>query len=166
MRNTQKLVWPDRIRLYSLWLTKTEVWKNMSWYDDFRFLLQCADGRVTIWHERYESVEPSSCLVSTLQAGVVVKLRGDCFFLAHIKALNTSWTSFECHCPAEYCCWPCASLGSHCQQGKAPFHKAHMIWSRFHRHASGFCMFHSPRLSTKTPFGMRLKGRAVQPAIL
>ena len=50
-----------------------ENWKNISWSDESRFLLQHSDGRVRIWRKQHESMDPS-CLVSTVQAagGVMV----------------------------------------------------------------------------------------------
>ncbi len=45
-----------------------EVWKNVAWSDESRFLLWHSDGRVRIWRKEHESMDPS-CLVSTVQAG-------------------------------------------------------------------------------------------------
>ncbi len=45
-----------------------EDWKNVAWSDESRFLLRHSDGRVRIWRKEHESM-PSSCLVSTVQAG-------------------------------------------------------------------------------------------------
>ncbi|MDF4419820.1 hypothetical protein P3392_23745 [Vibrio parahaemolyticus] len=44
-----------------------EDWKNIAWSDESGFLLQHSDGRVRIWCEQHESMDPS-CLVSTVQA--------------------------------------------------------------------------------------------------
>ncbi len=45
-----------------------EDWKNVVWFDEFRFLLRHSDSRVRIWRKLHESMDPS-CLVSTVQAG-------------------------------------------------------------------------------------------------
>ncbi len=45
-----------------------EVWKNVVWPDESRFLLRHSDGRVRIWCKEHESMDPS-CLVSTVQDG-------------------------------------------------------------------------------------------------
>jgi len=47
---------------------KIEVLKNVACSDEFLFLLRHSDGRVRIWCEEHESMDPS-CLVSTFQAG-------------------------------------------------------------------------------------------------
>ncbi len=46
-----------------------EEWKNVTWSDESRFLLRHSDGRVRIWRKEHESMD-TSCLVSTVQAGV------------------------------------------------------------------------------------------------
>ncbi len=51
-----------------------EDWKNVTWSDESRFLLQHSDGRVRIWLKEYEGMDPSY-LVSKVQAaggGVMV----------------------------------------------------------------------------------------------
>ncbi len=50
-----------------------EDWKNVAWSDESLFLLRHSDGRVRVWHNEHESMDPS-CLVSTVQAagGVMV----------------------------------------------------------------------------------------------
>ncbi|MBN3308497.1 SH3R1 ligase, partial [Amia calva] len=45
-----------------------EDWKNVAWSDESRFLLRHSDGRVRIWREQNENMDPS-CLVTTVQAG-------------------------------------------------------------------------------------------------
>ncbi|KAG8571489.1 hypothetical protein GDO81_011667 [Engystomops pustulosus] len=45
-----------------------EDWKNVAWSDESRFLLRHSDGRVRIWCQQHESMDPS-CRVSTVQAG-------------------------------------------------------------------------------------------------
>ncbi len=62
-----------------------EDWKNVSWSDESRFLLQHSDFRVRIWRKEHENMDPS-CLVSTVQAGGGV---GD-IFLAHFGPLSTN----------------------------------------------------------------------------
>ncbi len=47
-----------------------EDWKNVAWSDESRFLLRYSDDRVGIWHKEHENMDPS-CLVSTVQAGVM-----------------------------------------------------------------------------------------------
>lgn len=47
----------------------TEEWNNITWSDESRFLLTHADVR--IWRKQHESMAPS-CLVSSVQSGVVV----------------------------------------------------------------------------------------------
>ncbi len=71
-----------------------EDWKNVSWSDESRFLLQHSDVRVRIWCKEHESMDPS-CLVSTVQAGAGgggVMVWG--VFLAHFvpigQCLNTT----------------------------------------------------------------------------
>ncbi len=54
-----------------------EDWKNVAWSDESWFLLH-SDDRVIIWHKEHESMDPS-CLVSTVQGGVMV------------------WGIFSCH---------------------------------------------------------------------
>ncbi len=36
-----------------------EDWKNIAWSDDSRFLLRHSDGRVRIWLNEHESMDPS-----------------------------------------------------------------------------------------------------------
>ncbi len=48
-----------------------EDWKNISWSDESRFLLRHSDGRVRIWWEEHESMDPSA-IVSMVQAGGVM----------------------------------------------------------------------------------------------
>ncbi len=48
----------------------TEDWKNITWFDESRFLQRHSDSRVRIWRKEHESMDPS-CLVSTVQAGGV-----------------------------------------------------------------------------------------------
>ena len=52
-----------------------EDWKHITWCDEYGFLLQHLDGRVRIWHQQHESMDPS-CLVSTVQAGGGVMVWG------------------------------------------------------------------------------------------
>ncbi|KAI5609647.1 hypothetical protein C0J50_5858, partial [Silurus asotus] len=42
--------------------------KNVAWSDESRFLLHHSDGRVRIWRQQHESMDPS-CLLSPVQAG-------------------------------------------------------------------------------------------------
>ncbi len=49
--------------------------KNVVWSDESRFLLRHSDGRVRIWCEQHDSMDPS-CLVSTVQAAGVVMVWG------------------------------------------------------------------------------------------
>ncbi len=49
--------------------------KNVAWSDESRFLLRHSDGRVRIWCKEHENMD-SSCLVSTVQAGGGVMVRG------------------------------------------------------------------------------------------
>jgi len=42
--------------------------KKIAWSDESRFLLKHSDGRVRIWREQNENMDPS-CLVTTVQAG-------------------------------------------------------------------------------------------------
>ncbi len=45
-----------------------EDWKNVPWSDESRSLLRHLEGRVRIWCNEHESMDPC-CLVSTVQAG-------------------------------------------------------------------------------------------------
>ncbi len=45
--------------------------RNVAWSDESWFLLRYSDGRVRIWRNEHESMDPS-CLVSTVQAGGVM----------------------------------------------------------------------------------------------
>ena len=49
---------------------KTEqlMTKNVAFSDESQFLLRHTDGRVRLWHQQHESMDPT-CLVSTVQAG-------------------------------------------------------------------------------------------------
>ncbi len=85
------------------------IWKNVAWSDESRFLLQHSDGRVRIWCKEHESMDPS-CLVSTVQAGGGGGGSVGDIFLAHFGPLSTNWALFERHSLPEYCCWPCPSL--------------------------------------------------------
>ncbi len=79
-------------------------WTNVAWSDVSRFLLLHSDGRVRIWYQEHESMDPS-CLVSTVQdAAGGVMVWG--IFSWH----TLGPTLFKCHSLPEYCCWPCSSF--------------------------------------------------------
>ncbi len=65
-----------------------EDWKNVAWSDASRFMQRQSDGRVRIWPEEHESMDPS-CLVSAVQAGGggVMCRR---YFLGTLWALGTN----------------------------------------------------------------------------
>ncbi|GFV95483.1 transposable element Tcb2 transposase [Trichonephila clavipes] len=43
-------------------------WKHVAWYNESRFQLKRADGRVRVWRQPYESIDPT-CQQGTVQAG-------------------------------------------------------------------------------------------------
>jgi len=52
-----------------------EDWKNVAWSVESRFLLRHSDGSFRIWCKQNENMDPS-CLVTTVQAGGGVMVRG------------------------------------------------------------------------------------------
>jgi len=79
-----------------------ENWKNVAWSDESRFPLRHSDGRVRIWREMNENMDPS-CLFTTVEAaggGVMVWL---VFFWHTLRPLCANWASFKCHSLPEHC---------------------------------------------------------------
>ncbi|XP_076372982.1 transposable element Tcb2 transposase [Tachypleus tridentatus] len=48
-----------------------EDWKNVTWSDEFRFLLRHAYGIVRIWRKQHESIDPSYLLLMVQAGGVI-----------------------------------------------------------------------------------------------
>lgn len=66
----------------------TDHWKNVSWSDDSWFLPQPSDGRVRIWYNQHENMDPSSLvwLVQAFGVGVIV------FFLyCYRNTIQPTW---------------------------------------------------------------------------
>ncbi len=86
----------------------TQVHQNWTmekrWSDESRFLLRHTDGRVRIWREEHESMDPF-CLVSMVKTS-----GGGVMVWGPFGPLSTNWASFKCQRLPEYCCWPCSSL--------------------------------------------------------
>ncbi len=66
---------PHRVPLLSDKNGKRRIQFTQTHQNWTRFLLRHSDGRVRIWHEEHESMDPS-CLVSTVQAGGGVMVWG------------------------------------------------------------------------------------------
>ena len=108
-----------------------EDWKQVAWSDESRFLLRHSDGRVRIWRQQHESMDPS-CLISTVQAGGGGVMVWGIF----------SWLTLSPLVPTEHCVKATAYLsivtdhvhpfmttvypssGGYFQQDNAPRHKA------------------------------------------
>ena len=88
--------------------------KNVGWSDECGFVLRSADGRVRIWHQQHESMDPTS-RVSTDQAAAAAAgvMMWGMISLAHFRPLNTNQSWFGRRGLSEYCCCPCASLYGH-----------------------------------------------------
>ncbi len=123
--------------------------KNIAWSDESRFLLQHSDGRVRIWCKEHESTDPS-CLVSTVQAGGGVMVRG-----------IFSWHTLGTLVPTEHCLNTTVYLSivadhvhpfmttvyhllMYFQQDNAPCHKAQIISDWFLEHDNEFTLLKWP----------------------
>ena len=128
-----------------------EDWKNVAWSDESRFLLRHSDGRVRIWRQQHESMDPS-CLVSTVQAGGGGVMVWGIF----------SWHSLGPLVPIEHRCNATAYLSivadhvhpfmttmyptsdGYFQQDNAPCHKAGIISDWFLEHDNEFTVLKWP----------------------
>ncbi len=135
-----------------------ENWKNVAWSDESRSLLKHSDGRIRIWHNEHESMDPS-CLVSTVQAGVGVMLWG--MFSWHTLGplvpiehrLNaTAYLSIAADPVLPFTTTVYPSSDVYFQQDNAPCHKAQIIWVWFLEHDNEFTLLkwppQSPDLNT------------------
>ncbi len=129
---------------------KIEDWKNVTWSDESRFLLQHSDGRVRIWRKEHESMDPS-CLVSTVQASGDVMVWG--IFSWHIlgplgpieHCLNTTaYQSIVADHVHPFMTTMYASSDGYFQQDNAPCHKAQIISNWFLEHDNEFTLLKWP----------------------
>ncbi|GBN80718.1 Transposable element Tcb2 transposase [Araneus ventricosus] len=58
-----RLAWARQHRHWTV-----DDWKHVSWSDESRFQLYRADGRVRVWRQPHESMDPT-CQQWTVQAG-------------------------------------------------------------------------------------------------
>ncbi|KAK0143178.1 Transposable element Tcb2 transposase [Merluccius polli] len=128
-----------------------EDWKNVAWSDESRFLLRHSDGRVRIWRQQHESMDPS-CLVSTVQAGgggVMVwgifswHTLGLLVPIEHrVKA--TDYLSIVADHVHPFMTTVYPSSDGYFQQDNAPCHKARIISDWFLEHDNEFTVLADP----------------------
>ncbi len=123
-----------------------EVWKNVAWSDESRFLLQHSDGRVRIWKElkNMKAWMNPSCLVSTVQAGggggVMV---WGIFSLGPVVPIEhclnaTAYPSIVADHIHPFLTTVYPSSDGYFQQDNAPCHKAQIISDWFLEHDNEF----------------------------
>ncbi|GFX97637.1 transposable element Tcb2 transposase [Trichonephila clavipes] len=61
--NVLQLAWTLQLRHWTV-----DDWKHVAWSDESRFQLNRGDGRVRVWGQPHESMEPT-CQQGTVQAG-------------------------------------------------------------------------------------------------
>ncbi len=130
---------------------RIEYWKNVAWSDESRFLLQHSDGRVRIWCEEHESMDPS-CLVSTVQTasgGLMVwgifswHTLGPLVPIEH--HLNaTAYLSIVADLVHPFMTTVYSSSDGYFQQDNAPCHKAQIISDWFLEHDNAFTLLKWP----------------------
>lgn len=126
-------------------------WKNVAWSSETRFQLQQSDGRIKIWHERQESLDPSSVgsLVQTAGGGVMVWAMFSWHKLGPLVPIEHSLNTADYLClvadhvrPFMTAVHP--SADGYFQQGNAPHHNAEVISSWFLEHKSEFGVLQLP----------------------
>ncbi len=128
-----------------------EDWKNVAWSDESRFVLRHSDGRVRIWHEEHESVDPS-CLVSAVQAGSGGVMVWGIYswhtlgpFVPIEHQLNaTAFLSIVADNVHPFMTTVYPSSDGYFQQDNAPCHKAQIISDWFLEHDNEFTLLKCP----------------------
>ncbi len=129
-----------------------EVWKNVAWSDESRFLLQHSDGRVRIWKElkNMKAWMDPSCLVSTVQAGggggvMVWGIFSLCPVVPIEHCLNaTAYPSIVADHIHPFLTTVNPSSDGYFQQDNAPCHKAQIISDWFLEHDNEFTLLKWP----------------------
>uniref|UniRef100_A0A3B4Z7B4 Transposase Tc1-like domain-containing protein n=1 Tax=Stegastes partitus TaxID=144197 RepID=A0A3B4Z7B4_9TELE len=125
--------------------------ENVAWSDESRFLLRHSDGRVRIWRQQHESMDPS-CLVSTVQAGgggVMVwgifswHTLGPLVPIEH-RVNATVYLSIVAGHVHPFMTTVYPSIDGYFQQDNAPCHKAPIISDWFLEHDNEFTVLQWP----------------------
>uniref|UniRef100_A0A3Q2D6V6 Tc1-like transposase DDE domain-containing protein n=1 Tax=Cyprinodon variegatus TaxID=28743 RepID=A0A3Q2D6V6_CYPVA len=126
-------------------------WKNVAWSSETRFQLQRSNGRVKIWHEQEESLDPSPLGTQAQPAAMGLTVWGIFSWhkLGSLVSIDDSLNAADYlrlvadHVlPFMTTVYP--SADGCFQQGNAPFHKDEVVSSWFQEHKNQFSVLHWP----------------------